>query len=108
LCPQKSCSKTQKIHPKTSPNFALTLPNSRCQENSYKVAYQEKYLKPNIIFGFITSNPKVWCLVSLKAISNNFATYIVPNTYDNKNKKLIISTLMNTNIKLEKKKRLEK
>ncbi len=40
LCPQKSCSKTQKIDPKTSPKFALTLPNSRCQENSCKVAYQ--------------------------------------------------------------------
>jgi hypothetical protein len=64
-----------------------------------------KFLKPNIIFGFITSNPRVWHLVSLKAISNNFATHIAPNTYDNKNKMFIISALMNTNIKLGKKKK---
>jgi hypothetical protein len=47
-------------------------------------------------------------LVSLKAISNNFATHIAPKTYDNKNKKLIISALMNTNIKLGEEKRLER
>jgi hypothetical protein len=61
-------------------------------------------LKPNIIFGFITSNPRVWGLVSLKSISNNLAPHITPKTYDNKNKKLIISVLMNTNIKLAEKK----
>jgi hypothetical protein len=63
-----------------------------------------KNLKPNIIFDFITSNPRVRRLVNLKAISNNFVTHIAPNTYDNKNKKLIILALMNTNIKTWKEK----
>jgi hypothetical protein len=53
----------------------------------------------NLILGF-----GVW----LALINNNFATHIAPNTYDNKNKELIISALMNTNIKLGKKKRLER
>jgi hypothetical protein len=105
--PSKIFSKTQKIGPKTSSNSALTLPNSRCQRELMQNRISKKKLKnlkPNIIFDFITSNPRVWHLVNLKAISNNFATHMAPNTYDNKNKKLIISALMNTNIKLGKKK----
>jgi hypothetical protein len=105
--PSKIFFKTQKIGLKTSSNSALTLPNSRCQRELIQNRISRKFyffLKPNIIFYFIISNPRVWGFVNLKTISNNFATHIAPNTYDNKNKKLIISALMNTNIKLEKRK----
>jgi hypothetical protein len=53
----------QKLAPKTPPNYALTLSNSTCQENSCKMAYQGKKMKnlkpskknllsSNLILGF--------------------------------------------------------
>jgi hypothetical protein len=45
LCSQKSCSKTQKIDPKTSPNSALTLPNQDANKTHAKWHIKEEIKK---------------------------------------------------------------
>jgi hypothetical protein len=100
----------QKIGPENPLHYALTLPNSRCQKNSCKVANQRKInkekLKPSII---LTSSHHILGFGVWETWSNNLVSHIIPKIYDNKkNDKLFISPLMNTNIKLGEKNKLER
>jgi hypothetical protein len=107
LCAFIHLAPNQKNWPQNPPTLCPNSPNSRCQKNSCKVANQRRNkekLKPSII---LISSHHILGFGKPKA-TTLFHTLFQISMKKIKNDKLFISLLMNINIKLGEKKKLER